>query len=209
MVLIESCSMSVFATELLVETLLSFSRRTICLCPLFPWVEHLAQGRIGRLVTTSFQGGNRGASERCLLHARERDRPCEGVGHDLYPALVLQEGGAGGDDLLDLGHQLGNGREPEADALEGRLPDICSGRVEGDPCDRPGCVRVPAGRALAAEKRQEREPVLPVTDSGRRGQRLLEPRIEVAAVRERAALDDAPVVEEVEEETRPRPSPFR
>src|SRR6185437_14379351 len=82
MVSIESCSMSVFATELLVETLLSFSGRTICLCPLLPWPEHLAEGCRGYLVTTSFQGGNRGAAQRCLSHARERDRARQRVGKD-------------------------------------------------------------------------------------------------------------------------------
>jgi hypothetical protein len=38
--------MSVFATELLVESLLSFPSRTICLCPLLPRMEHLAERRL-------------------------------------------------------------------------------------------------------------------------------------------------------------------
>src|SRR5581483_3339772 len=124
MVSIESCSISVFATELLVETLLSFSRRTICLCPLRSWFEHVAEGRRSRLAARPLERGDRRAAQGGLGDARERDGAGEGVRHDLHPVAVLLEGSARGDDLLDLRQELGNRREAEADALERGLADV-------------------------------------------------------------------------------------
>src|SRR5262249_50160351 len=73
---------------------------------------------------------------------------------------------------------------------------------------RPGRVRVPAGRPLAAEERQEGQPMVAVAALGRWGERVLEPDVEVAAVRERSALDDAAAVQPVQEEPRPRLRPL-
>src|SRR2546423_14627172 len=73
MVSIESCSVSVFATELLVETLLSFPRRTICLCPLLPGFEHVSEGRRRRLPPEASEHGDGGAPERRLLDGRRDD----------------------------------------------------------------------------------------------------------------------------------------
>src|SRR5258706_15965694 len=98
MVLIDSCSMSVLATKLLVQPQLSFLSRTICLCPAFVRLEHLSKGRLRRLVTGSFQRGNGRATERRLLDRRFGDRPVEGVGHDLDPRRVVAKASPGGDD---------------------------------------------------------------------------------------------------------------
>src|SRR6266496_130809 len=78
MVSIERCSMSVFAMELLVETLLSFPGRTICLCPLFPRMEHPAARRFARLAAEPVQRRGRGAAVAAL----ER-RGCEAGGAPL------------------------------------------------------------------------------------------------------------------------------
>ncbi len=77
------------------------------------------------------------------------------------------------------------------------------------PADRALRLGVPAGRALAAEEGEERETVVRRVAAGElapgRRERPLEPGVEVAAVGERAALDDAALVQPVEEEARPRP----
>src|SRR5436305_9499444 len=103
MVSIDSCSMSVFATKLLVETLLRFSRRTICLCPLLPRFEHLADLRLRGLAAVPLDGRNRCAAERRLLDTRDRDRARHRVREDLRPALAFQQSAAARHDLLDLG----------------------------------------------------------------------------------------------------------
>ena len=74
--------------------------------------------------------------------------------------------------------------------------------VEGEPGDRAGRPRVPARTALAAEQRQEGQTVgvglarLEPLEL----QRSLEPGVEVAAVGDGAALDHAPLVEQVAEQ---------
>src|SRR5439155_10854346 len=88
------------------------------------------------------------------------------------------------------------------------LPDVERRRVEGEARDRTLGERIPAGAPLAAEQRQERETVrVRVTVCERPLgvlQRVPDPPVEIAAVGERTALDDAPVVEQVEEEPRLR-----
>ena len=78
--------------------------------------------------------------------------------------------------------------------------------------DRAARVRVPARRALAAEEGQERQAVvarIALRERSRRvAERPLEPLVEVAAVGERAALDDAARVREIEEEARLRLRPL-
>ena len=68
-------------------------------------------------------------------------------------------------------------------------------------------VLVPTRAALAPEKREERQPVRVGVAVGERAVRILErvldPLVEAAAVRERAALDDAALVDPVQEEPRP------
>src|SRR5947208_10979802 len=128
MVLIDSCSMSVLATKLLVQALLSFPSRTICLCPALMRLEHRPEGRLGRLVTGPFQGGNGRAAERRLLDRGLRDRPVEGVGHDLDPRRIVAQAAAGGDDRLDLGQELGDRCEAESHALERRTAQIARRR---------------------------------------------------------------------------------
>src|SRR6266545_6536466 len=95
MVSIERCSMSVFAMELLVETLLSFPSRTICLCPLLPRMEHLAERRFAHFAAEAFQRRDRGAAEGCLRHVRDGDRTGEGVGHHLDPPGIGEKRGPG------------------------------------------------------------------------------------------------------------------
>ena len=85
-----------------------------------------------------------------------------------------QQRPAGRDHLLDLRHQVEHLGEPERDALERRLAEVERGRVERQAADRPGCVRVPARAALAAEQRQEREAVRVGIAAGERPGRLLQ-----------------------------------
>src|SRR5665213_3810400 len=102
MVSIERCSMSVFlVTKLLVETLLPFSGRTICLCPRLPRMEHVSEGGRDGLVTQPFPDRNRRSTQRCLVDRRRRHRPGERVGHQLDPLGIGEERAAGGDDLLE------------------------------------------------------------------------------------------------------------
>ena len=74
--------------------------------------------------------------------------------------------------------------------------------------DRAARVRVPARRALAAEEGEKDEAVvagIAFRERSRRvGERPLEPVVEVAAIGQRSALDDAVLVGEIEEEPRPR-----
>src|SRR4029077_18044452 len=81
MVSIDSCSMSVLATELLVQALLAVPSRTIFLCPGFLPFEHLAEGRCGRVVTPSLQAGNGRSPQGGLLDRGRGDRPGGGAGH--------------------------------------------------------------------------------------------------------------------------------
>src|SRR5256885_3213165 len=94
MVSIESCSMSL-AIEHLVELLLPFPRRTICVCPLLPRTEHLAERRDGRLVAEPLEGRDGRSPQRALLDSRGGDRPGERVGQQLAPVTVAQEGQIG------------------------------------------------------------------------------------------------------------------
>src|SRR5437879_12560532 len=86
MVSIERCSMSVFATKLLIETLLSFPGRTICVYPRLPRVEHLSKGRLGSLAAEPLECRNGRAAERRLRHPRGGHRPREPLGHPLDPS---------------------------------------------------------------------------------------------------------------------------
>src|SRR5205823_2017232 len=101
-------------------------------------------------------------------------------------------------DVLDLWQQLGHLGEAEGDALERGLAQVAPGRLEGEAVDRAARERVPAGAALAAEQGQERDAVLigAALEHGAllAGERAVEPAVQVAAVRERTALDDAPGV---------------
>ena len=65
-------------------------------------------------------------------------------------------------------------------------------------------MHVPAERALAAEKRQERQAVRELVSRLGRAQRPLQPRVQVPAIRERTAFAEPPLVQAVEEEPRPR-----
>src|SRR5207248_1960926 len=125
-------------------------------------------------------------------------------GHDLDPVAVVQEPASGGDDLTQVRQQVGDRGEAERDALAGGLAQVERRRLEREPVDGAACVRVPARRTLAPEERQEDEPVVARVTlrerSPRVGERPLEPLVEIAAVRERTALDDAPFVREIEEE---------
>src|SRR5437867_3169350 len=203
--------MSLFATKLLVDLPLPFPGRTICLRPLLPRAEHLAERRVGRLITEPLEGRDRRAPQRRLLDLRGGDGPGEGIGDQLGPLPVGEEAAAGADDLLDLGQEVDDRGEAEGHPFERRLAKVARRRGEGEPGDGTGGGRIPAGRALAAEKRQERESMLlgaPFDDRAARiGERRLEPGVQVAAVGERAALDDAALVEAVHEEPRPRPRP--
>ena len=125
---------------------------------------------------------------------------------------IAQEPAAGRDDLAHVGQKVGDGREAERDAFVGGLPQVERRRLEREPVDGAARVRVPAGRALAAEEGQEDEPVVARVALGERsrgvGEGVLEPLVEVAAVGERAALDDVALVGEVEEEPRLRLRPL-
>ena len=95
--------------------------------------------------------------------------------------------------------------EPVADAFERGLRDVERRGREGQPADRAPALRVPAERALAAEERQEGQPVAGGGTVGDlRGvdvvQRAAQPRVQVAAVGERAAFAEARGVEAVEKE---------
>src|SRR3954469_16103392 len=208
MVLIDSCSMSVLATKLLVQTLLSFPSRTICLRPGFLWLELVSERRLGRLVTAPFQSGNGRAAERGLFDGRLGDRPRERVGDDLDPGRVTAEASARRDDRFELRQEVGDRGEAKGDALERRPAEIARRRLEGQAGHGARRVGVPPGRALAAEEREKREPVV-VPAGGAIAKRLVEPDPEIAAVRERTALDDAPPVEDVEKEARPRARAIR
>ena len=67
---------------------------------------------------------------------------------------------AGRDDLAHLRQEVGDRGEAERDALVGGLAQVERRRLEREAGDRAARVRVPAGRALAAEKGQEDEPVV-------------------------------------------------
>src|SRR5438067_13508027 len=99
MVSIERCSMSLFATKLLVQPSLAFPRRTICLRPLLPRVEHVAERRLVRLEAAPLERGNGGAAKRRLDDAGRGQRARERVGGDLDPFRVLEQPAAGRDDL--------------------------------------------------------------------------------------------------------------
>src|SRR5712691_5313800 len=202
MVLIDSCSMSVLATKLLVQALLSFPSRTLCLCPAFLHLEHLSEGRLGRLVTGPFQGGNGRTAERRLLDGGLGDRPAEGIGHDLDPGRVVAKASTGGDDGPDLGQEFRDRGDAERHALERGPAEIGRRRLEGQAGHGARRIRIPAGRALAAEEGQKGEPVL-ITARAILAECPVEPDAEVPSVRERTTLDDAPPVQEVEKETRP------
>src|SRR5207237_920312 len=111
--------------------------------------------------------------------------------------------------------ELGDGGEPEGDALERGLPEIARGRLEAQAADRTADVGAPAGTPLAAEEGQEGEVVVVRVAGGERvlvlvlPEKGVEPVVDVAAVRERAALQHAPVVDAVHEETRARLWPLR
>src|SRR5262249_3940147 len=154
-----SCSMSVFATVLLVETLLSFACRTICLCPLLTGAEHVAERRRRSFVTSPFQGGDGGAPQRRLLHGRESHGARQRVGDDLHPRGRVVQRPAGGDDLVHVRQEVGDRGEGEADALERRLPYVEGCRREGEAVEGAGRVGVPACRPLAAEEGQEGQSV--------------------------------------------------
>src|SRR3954468_17698234 len=101
---IESCSMSEFVMEYLVEPLLPLPGRTICLCPLLAGMEHVPERRIGRFVDDR----DGCAAQRRLLDAGENDGARERVGHDLYPLGRLVERAAGRDHFLDFREQVGD-----------------------------------------------------------------------------------------------------
>src|SRR4030081_281854 len=103
MVVSESGSMSVLAMKLLVQTLLAFPGRTICVCPVFPRMEHLAERCFGRLVPEAFQGRDRSAAQWGFLSFRCRDGTSEGIGHDLDPGAVGEQAAARRDDFFELG----------------------------------------------------------------------------------------------------------
>src|SRR6476646_1828 len=86
MVSIESCSMSEFATKHLIEPLLPFPGRTICLCPVLPGMERVAERRGIRFV----EHRDRRAAERRLLDGGASDRPRERVRDHLHPLVVLE-----------------------------------------------------------------------------------------------------------------------
>src|SRR3954453_15667169 len=113
MVSIESCSMSEFATKYLVEPLLRLPGRTICLWPAFPGMERVAERRVARLV----EHRDRRAAQRCLFDPRGWDRPGDCVGDHLDPVLVLEQRSAGRDDLLDVGKEVVDPREAEAEGF--------------------------------------------------------------------------------------------
>src|SRR5207237_3045587 len=114
----------------------------------------------------------------------------------------------GRDDLLHVGQPVENRRETKTDTLERRLTEVPRGRLEGQPVDRPRRGGIPPDRALTPEKGQKCQAVLVGAALEHRAlagrQRLLQPGMEVAAVRERAPLDHPPLIEQVEEEARPR-----
>src|SRR5436190_3396891 len=192
MVSIERCSMSVFATKHLVELLLPFPGRTICLCPVPTRLEPAPERRVGGLEAEPLERRDGGAAQRRLRNGRDGHGSCERVGHDLDPAGLGEQGAAGRDELLDLGEQVGDRCEPERDPLERGLAQVERRGVEGQAGDGALRVGVPAGRALAAEERQESETVVVGTaireGALARRERLVQPAVEVAAVRERAPL---------------------
>src|ERR671939_1954450 len=82
------------------------------------------------------------------------------VRRELAPGRAVDERAAGRDDLLDLRKQVGDGGEAEGDAFERGLPQVARRGVEGEPGDGAADVRAPAGAPLAAEEREEGEPVV-------------------------------------------------
>ena len=76
------------------------------------------------------------------------------------------------------GMRSGDLREPEGDALERRLAQVERRRGKGQAVDRAVRVLVPAGAALAAEERQERQSVRVRVAVGERAVRILERLLE-------------------------------
>ena len=126
----------------------------------------------------------------------------------------MDERAAGGHDFLDLGEQLGHGGEAKRDSLERGLPQVARSRLEVEPADGAVDVRPPAWAPLAAEEREEGQPVVVGVAARKRrlvlvrAEQLLEPVVDVAAVRECAALQHAPLVDAVEEEAGARLRPL-
>src|SRR5207302_1235764 len=178
----------------LVEALVLGSCPTICLCPLPTWREHRPQWSFRCPDPEPLQREHDGAPRGGLLDLAADDWARERVGDQLDPFRIVEERAAGGDDFADLRQELCDGGESEPHSFERGLHEVARRRREGQAVDRAACARVPAGAALAAEEREERQAVLlgPALEYGTVCVRECpaEPRMEIAAVRERAALDD-------------------
>ncbi len=169
MVSIDRCSMSLFATKHLVESLLPFPRRTICVCPVLAGTEHVPDRRRVR---------PRGRAARATATAAPRSdassTPEATTGRASASAMIWIQAGSCrrpppvATISLDVRQQVGDRGEAERDALERRLAEVERRRREGEPGDDALRLGVPAGRALAAEEREEREPVVAGAAPGER-----------------------------------------
>ena len=139
----------------------------------------------------------RGPARGCLRHAGHFDGSAEHVREDLQPGVVREQRVPRRDHGLDPADRVEHVGQAVRDPLERGLRDLAGRRLEREAGDETAAVHVPAERALAAEKRQERQPVRGLV--GRLGvaQRLLQPRVQVPAVGERTAFAEPPLVEAV------------
>src|SRR5438270_2314301 len=182
------CSSNLPNRDGVVERAVAVARLAVRVGPVGAWLEGPAERRRRRRLPQPVERGDRGAAERGLGDRGERDRPRQRVGHELAPGGTVLEPAARRDDLLDLREQLDDGREAEGDALERGLPQVARRGVEAQAPDGAADVCMPARAPLAAEEREEREPVVGGVALGERllvlvrAENPLEPAVEVAAV---------------------------
>src|SRR5207248_2067483 len=130
------------------------------------------------------------------------------VGHDLQPVLIAKQRAAGRNDPTHLWHQVDDFRKSKGHSLERGLTEIERSRVERQPRHRALRVLMPPDASLTAQQREECQAVRIRVAVRERPidvpQRLAQPADEISAVGERTTLDDAAVVNSVEEESGPR-----
>src|SRR5947209_18659379 len=97
MVSIERCSMSVFVTKLLVETLLPLPRGTICLGHRLARMEHLSERGLTSVAAEPLERRDRGAPQGGLPDLRRDDGAREPSRLQLRPPEVAVAAAAGRD----------------------------------------------------------------------------------------------------------------